>query len=135
VFFELLFELVFEILGQILFEIVLGLGWESLKHASRVERKATPVLAGVGHLLMGLIAGVVSLMVFGRRLTPASALPGLSLVAAPIGTGLAMHWLGGLWNEHGRDRPVLFTFRAGAVVAFGMALARFVYLELHWNPF
>lgn len=45
-FFELLFELVFEILGQILFEIVLGLGWESLKHASRVERKATPVLAG-----------------------------------------------------------------------------------------
>jgi hypothetical protein len=133
--FELLLQLLLEILGQILFEIVVGLGWESLKHSLRGERKATPVLAGVGHLLMGLIAGVVSLMVFGRRLTPTSVFPGLSLVAAPIGTGLAMHGLGEFWNQRGRDRPVLFTFRAGAIFAFGMALVRFVYLELHWRPF
>jgi hypothetical protein len=133
--FELLLQLLLEILGQILFEIVAGLGWESLKHSVRGERRATPVLAGFGHLLMGLIAGVVSLIVFGRRLTPASAVPGLSLVAAPIGTGLAMHELGEFWNQRRRDRPVLFTFRAGAIFAFGMALVRFVYLELHWNPF
>jgi hypothetical protein len=133
--FELLLQLVLEILGQILFEIVVGLGWESLKHSLRGERKSTPLLAGFGHLLMGLIAGVVSLIVFGRRLTPASAVPGLSLVAAPIGTGLAMHGLGEFWNQRGPERPALFTFRAGAIFAFGMALVRFVYLKLLRRPF
>jgi hypothetical protein len=129
-FFELLLQLVLEILGEILIEIVAGLGWESVKHSLRGHRKSTPFLAGFGHLLMGLIAGVVSLILFGHRLTPASGLPGLSLVAAPIGTGLAMHRLGEFWEQRGQDRPVLFTFRAGAIFAFGMALVRFVHLEL-----
>ena len=109
----------------------MGLGWESLKHSLRRERKASPLLAGLGHFLMGLAAGIVSLIVFGRRLTPPSPARGVSLIAAPIGTGAAMHRLGEFWRARGKDRPVLFTFRAGAVFAFGMALVRFVYLELY----
>lgn len=46
-----------------------------------------------------------------------------------------MQRLGDLWEERGKPRPVLFWFRAGAVFAFGMALARFVYIELDWSPF
>ena len=47
---------------------------------------------------------------------------------------MAVHWIGEFWREHGRDRPTLFSFRAGAILAFGMALVRFVYLELGWSP-
>jgi hypothetical protein len=78
---------------------------------------------------MGLVAGVLSLLLFGSRLTQRGPIPGLSLVASPLGTGLAMHWLGEFWREREKDRPALFTFRAGAIFAFGMALVRFLYFE------
>ena len=127
--FELLLQLVLEILGQILFEFATAFGFESLKDSVRREREVTPLLASFGHFLMGSMAGVVSLVLFGSRLTQRALFPGISLIASPLGTGLAMHWLGEFWRERGRDRPVLFTFRGGAVFAFGMALVRFLYLE------
>ena len=134
-FFELLFQLVLEIAGQILFEVLTSLGWESLKDSVRAERQSTPVLAGFGHLLMGLLAGLVSLLVFGTRLVPRPVIPGLSLLLSPIATGIAMHTIGAWWRERGRNRPALFSFWAGAIFAFGMALVRFLYLEIGWRPF
>jgi hypothetical protein len=74
-------------------------------------------------------------LIVRQRLTPYYPLPGLSLVLSPIATGIAMHWIGEFWSDRGRDRPALFTFGAGALFAFGMALVRFVVLELEWNPF
>jgi hypothetical protein len=130
---ELLAQLVLEIVGQVLFELAVAFGWESLKDSARRGRESTPVLAATGHLLLGLIAGVLSLFIVPHRLAPRSPLPGLSLVLSPIGTGIAMHWIGEFWREH--DRPVLFSFRAGATVAFGMALVRFVHVGLGWRLF
>lgn len=118
-----------------MFEFVAGFGWESLKDSMRRDRESKPLLAGTGHFLFGVCAGVLSLLIIGRRLAPQSPVPGLSLVLSPIGTGIAMHWIGEFWRERGRDRPALFSFRAGAIFAFGMALARFAYLELEWTPF
>ena len=54
---------------------------------------------------------------------------GVSLLLSPLGTGLAMHILGEFWSNRGKERPALFSFRAGAAFAFGMALVRFLYLE------
>jgi hypothetical protein len=84
---------------------------------------------------MGLCAGIFSLLLFGRRLIARSPIPGLSLILSPIVTGIAMDRIGEFWRERGRDRPALFSFRAGAVFAFGMALVRFVYLEVGSKPF
>jgi hypothetical protein len=109
-------------------------GWESLKDSVRRERETHPLFAGVGHFLMGLIAGIVSLLVFGSRVLARPPIPGVSLVLSPIATGIAMHYIGEFWREQGRDRPALFSFWAGAIFAFAMALVRFVYLELGWNP-
>ena len=132
--FELLFQLILEVLAQILFELATALGWESLKDSMRSERESTPLLSGIGHFLMGLCAGVGSVLVFGSRVTPRSPIPGLSLVLSPIVTGLAMDRIGESWRERGWDRPALFSFRAGAIFAFAMALVRFVYLEVGWSP-
>jgi hypothetical protein len=126
---------VLEIAGQIFFELLTSLGWEALKDSVRTERESNPLLAGFGHLLMGLLAGVISVLVFGIRLVPRPVVPGVSLVLSPIATGLAMHTIGEWWRERGRDRPALFSFWAGAIFAFGMALVRFVYLEIGWRPF
>ena len=40
-----------------------------------------------------------------------------------------------VWERRGRERPALFSFRAGAICAFGMALVRFSYFETEWLPF
>lgn len=83
---------------------------------------------------MGSFAGVLSLLLFSARFFARPQIPGLSLVLSPIATGMAMHWLGELWRSRGREAPALFSFRAGAIFAFGMSVVRFVYLELRWSP-
>jgi hypothetical protein len=133
-----LFELVLlllEIVVEVLVEFVVAFGSEALKGSVREKREASPVLAATGHLLFGIAAGVLSLLILGQRLAPAGSVPGLSLILGPIGTGIVMHWIGQRWREHGRETPALFSFRAGAIFAFGMALVRFVYLELGWLRF
>src|SRR5262245_11392720 len=132
---ELLLQILIEIVGEVIFELFVTLGWESLTESLRPERRLPPVMTALGQFLAGLCAGVVSLLTVSRRLSPDSPWPGISLFLAPLGTGLVMQRLGEIWEERGKSRPALFSFRAGAVFAFGMALARFVYIELHWRPF
>ncbi len=127
---EFLFQVVVEVIGQILFEVVFGVGSESLKHSSGREGRSHPVLAAIGHFLMGVIAGGVSLLLFNERLLSRSAFPGLSLLLSPLATGAAMHVIGARW-ENEEERPRLFSFRAGATFAFGMALVRFYYFEIY----
>ena len=105
-----------------------------MKESVRPQRQSPPLLAGLGHFLMGLCAGIVSLLVFGSRVLPRHPIPGLSLILSPIATGIAMHRIGEFWRERGEARPALFTFWAGAIFAFAMALVRFVYLEIGWTP-
>ena len=125
---EFVFQALLEVVGQILFELIFGVGSESLKNAARPIRRSHPVLAGIGHFMMGLLAGGISLLIFGERLMARSTLPGLSLLVSPLLTGAAMHVIGARW-EREEDRPALFSFRAGAVFAFGMALVRYFYFE------
>ena len=133
-FLELLVQLAVEIVGQLVFEFLLALGWESLTDSLRRERESTPVLAALWHFLLGLFAGVISVIIIPRRLAPHSPLPGVSLILSPLGTGAIMHLIGEFWHDR-RNRPTLFSFRAGATFAFGMALVRFVYVELGWRLF
>jgi presenilin-like A22 family membrane protease len=115
-------------LWQILFEVATELGWESVKASVRRERDVPPLLADIGHFVLGSIAGAVSLLLFGR-LFARGPLPGISLLLSPLGTGLAMHVLGEFWRNRGREASGLMTFRGGAIFAFGMALVRFLSLE------
>lgn len=117
-------------IAQIVSELAWALGWESLKDATRRESEAHPVLAAIGHFLMGVCAGLLSLWVVSKRLTPNAPIPGLSLLLSPLATGFTMHLIGEYWRERGWDRPTMFTFRAGAIFAFGMSLVRFISFEL-----
>jgi hypothetical protein len=129
VLFEFLVALLWEILLQIVFNFVADLGIESLRHAARREGKAHPIWAAFGHFFMGLIAGALSLLVVRHRMAAPYLFPGLSLILAPLGNGVAMHTLGEWWRRRGRPAPVLFTFRAGVLFAGGMQLMRVLYFR------
>jgi hypothetical protein len=96
-------------------------------------RDSSPVLAAVGHLLAGVAAGALSVLILPRRVAPHAPFAGLSLVVSPIGTGLVMQWIGELTGRGPSNRPALFSFRTGAIFAFGMSLVRFVYIERGWR--
>jgi len=114
---------------QLVFEIATALGWESLRAAVGKSRRPPGVLAAVGLVLMGGLSGVLSVLAFGRRLTPAGGVPGASLVLAPLGTGIVMGWLGRRWRRRGQTPPPMFTFVGGATFAAAMAIVRFMWIE------
>jgi len=87
------------------------------------------MLAAMGHLLLGALAGAASLAVIPHRLVPSSPLPGLSLVLSPLGNGIVMQAIGRWWDTRPDDRPALFTFTAGAIFAFAMALVRVLWFR------
>jgi hypothetical protein len=124
---------VFQILGEVLIELLTVFGWRSIADAIRPERHAHPVLATIGQFVLGMVAGILSLLIVRRRIVGPSPVPGLSLILSPIGTGIAMHLLGKLWPPAWGEKPGLMSFWAGAIFAFGMVLVRFVYLEDPWQ--
>ena len=127
--FELLIQLVIDVIGQLLVEGLFELGLESLVGGEWPERGSSPFVSAVRHLLLGAFTGAISLFVLPHRLVPYSPVPGLSLILSPLGNGIVMHLIGRRWNDRPSDRPALFTFGAGFLFGFGMALVRFVWLR------
>jgi len=127
---EFLVELVIDIFGdilfQVVFEVVAEFGLESLINLLRPRKATNPVLAFLGLLFLGGVIGVLSGWIFPHRLFHPSPWPGLSLILAPIGTGLAMHLFGCRRNRRGGHPTFLASFWGGTAFAFGMALPRFL---------
>ena len=123
---ELLVEAVFDVFLQVLCELALELGWESMTHALGKEKKANPLLAGLGIVVMGAGLGLIGGWVFPHRVIKPSSLPGLSLVLTPLGTGTIMQVFGSWRRRRGGEPSCLATFWGGALFAFSMALVRWL---------
>ena len=131
--FELIVQLILEVVSQVVFELAASLGWASLRDGMRSERTSHPVLAPIGQFLLGVFAGILSLLIVSHRIWSSSPLPGISLLVSPMWTGVVMYSLGNMWPESRGEKPGLFSFWGGATFAFGMALTRFIYIEDPWQ--
>src|SRR5438309_1743262 len=107
-------EFFFEVVVQVLFELAAEVIW---------RRKGTDAGSMLLLGIAGAVGGWISVLVFPRRLIGVRvAVPGLSLVAAPLATGFVMRAVG-IWMRGRRWMASgLATFLGGAVFAFGMAL-------------
>jgi hypothetical protein len=132
---ELLLELVVEVGLELVFEVGAAIGWSAFEQSISDEDQSHKILGPLGLVLIGTIAGGISLLVYSRRLTPFRGFYGASLLVAPLGTGLIMEALGILWVSRGNVRMALFTFKGGFLFALGMALVRFAYLAMGWRMF
>jgi hypothetical protein len=126
---ELLLEFLLEVALQLAFEVCVSLGWTALTKSMSDEHRAHRILGPLGHFLIGIIAGGVSLLVYSHRVVRFSFVPGASLLLAPLATGTIMEGIGRLLLDRGYVRLALFTFKGGFWFAFGMALLRFAYVE------
>jgi hypothetical protein len=119
-----LWEIVLQVAGEILIE----LGFSSVSESFRQRSRAHPVLAGIGILVLGGVAGGITRFIWPGRIFQPGPVPGLSLVVSPLVTGLIMDRYGEWREGRGSSRSYIATFWGGALFAFGMALTRFV-----WN--
>lgn len=118
--------MLFELILEVVVEIIFAFGGEGLVHSMRKERYANPLLAALGYALLGGLAGALGLLILPQRVFPIVGVRGISLILAPIATGLLMKTYGDFRRRHGHTTSGLATFWGGAIFAFSMALVRFL---------
>jgi hypothetical protein len=117
-FLEILVEAVFEMLGEI--------GLRSLTEPLRRSRPINPLLAAIGYLLYGAIAGGLSLLL-PRIFTAPWWLRLTNVIITPVACGFIMAKLGQIRERRG-DRPLrIDTFMYGYLFALAMAIVRYIW--------
>lgn len=118
--FAFLFEILFEILGEGILEVAKA-AFGSLDTAV-----GNALFDAFAWFVVGALLGLLSGVALSERLLPRPRMPGLSLVAGPLASGLAMREWGSFRRGQGHATGSLATFHGGAAFALGMALGRFV---------
>jgi hypothetical protein len=126
---EILLEFFGETLLQLVFQVLAEVGMHSF-HGMRdhdgTRPAVDPWLAGVGYLLLGTVAGGISLWIKPDLFLASSTLRLLNLVATPLAAGLVTVALGA-WRRR-RDQALirLDRFVYGFIFAFGMGATRYI---------
>jgi len=85
-----------------------------------------PVLGALAYAGSGAAAGVLSLIPFPAHFVHSPRFHGISLLVAPLLTGLVMSTVGSFLRKKGKVVVRIESFGYGFVFAFGMALVRFL---------
>ena len=126
-FFEILFQFLAEILIQIVGEFLVDFGLRSLMDRHTARRH--PVLGFLGSVVLGVIAGLISLLLFKHQILHGPALRMTALVLVPPLVGWAMSAFGKWQAKRGGERAGLERFLNGFGFAFAMSLIRFTFAK------
>jgi len=121
-----LLEIFGEVLLQGLFELIAELGFQSLGEPFKRRGPVNPLLAAIGYLLYGAIAGGLSLLLPKMFVVP-NMWRLANLIVTPLICGYAMAALGRFRTRRGSEALRLDTFSYGYLFALGMAVVRYVW--------
>jgi hypothetical protein len=122
---EILLELVVPLFAEFLAELAL----HELRRLPWMQKTGRVVLTAIIYFGVGLIAGVISLLIFPKAFARSSTLPGISLVITPILGGLLMSYIAWLRVRTWDWTIRLETFAYGFLFAFAMTWLRFLFTE------
>ncbi len=123
--FEILFQFLAELLIQCLGELLVNFGARSLVDGNTARRH--PIVCLFGNVVLGLIAGAISVLIFRRHFIASESLrvAALFVVAGLAGWGMSAF---GKWQEkQGGVRAGLERFWNGFAFAFAMGSVRFFF--------
>ncbi|GFO65471.1 hypothetical protein M1B72_17080 [Geomonas paludis] len=123
--FELIFGLLWELFANIIFQLLVELGLRSLVEPFRKSDRMHPVFAFIGSILLGSLAGVVSLWIAPNHIVHSKHLQGYGLLFVPLLCGVTMAGLRQLKESKGRQVFFLDSFTYGYTFALFMSLVRF----------
>lgn len=125
---EFIFEIIFQFLGEILlqlgFEFFAELGVHSL--ADTVKRPKNPVLSTIGFVLLGAMAGGISLLIFPTSPISNPAFRKINLLVTPVAVGGVMMLIGRQRDKWGQNLVRLDRFGYAFVFALAMAIIRYL---------
>ncbi len=128
---ELLFEVVFQFFGELLlqmfFQMLAELGFHSVR--DRMKRKRNPVLSTIGFILLGAVAGGLSLLIFPHAAIADRDLRLANLLVTPVLIGAAMMLVGRIRQKKGQNLVRLDRFGYAFAFAFAMAMVRFIWAD------
>ncbi len=128
---ELIIELLFNFLGEFLIqflgELLIDYGLRSLVDGQSARRH--PILSFVANVVLGLIVGGLSLLVFDHHLLQATWARVALLVILPPLAGWMMSAFGRWQERHGGERASLERFWNGFAFALAMGLVRFFWAK------
>jgi len=119
-------ELLFEVLFQIVLEAIVALVVRSLQNVFDESNRVNPLLATVGHLLLGVAFGIASVLAYPHPLFHPSRFHGISLLISPLITGLLMSQVGLALRRRGKQSVRIESFGYGFAFALGWAMIRFI---------
>lgn len=125
---EFIFEIILQFLGELLlqmvFELLVELGFHSIADTAKKPRNA--VLSSIGFILLGAVAGGVSMLIFPTSLIHSANLRAINLFATPFAIGAIMMLIGKVRDRKGQTLVKLDRFGYAFAFAFSMSLVRFV---------
>lgn len=121
---DFLFEILLQLLLELIGELLIGLGWESLRAERPSPKPPDEILGMFGCLIAGSVLGAFSGVVLPWRLSrnDGISLLGVFLNAFVFGTLMSVY--GSRRERAGKHRTSLSTFWGGTAFAFGVAGAR-----------
>ena len=124
-FLEIFLEAAFEFAAEFLGALVL----RGLAEVFDTSDLKNPLLASIGYVFLGGVAGGLSLLFFPHPLVHPSRVPGLTVVISPVLAGLGMSLVGSTLRKRNKKAVQIESFGYGFAFAFGMAVVRFFFTK------
>jgi hypothetical protein len=121
---EIILSFLWEIFSNLLVQFLLELGLRSLVEPFRKSEDRHPVLAFIGCILLGTVAGYLSLFFLPYQLFHAKHLQGYSLFFVPLTCGISMAGLRKLRQRQEKQLVFMDSFTYGYTFAFFMTFVR-----------
>lgn len=125
---ELILEVILQFVGELLLQIIgealFELGLHSIAEAIKRPLTGNAWLASLGYVLMGSIAGGISLLIFPASIIHSAAIRWVNLLLTPIFAGMAMVAIGSWRARRGQELVRINRFAYGFLFALSMALIR-----------
>jgi len=89
-----IFDLLFEALTEIALAAIVASAYRAARRFRVTARRGSPVFATVILIMVGLVLGFLSILLFPHPLVHPSEMHGISLLISPFLTGMAMAAIG-----------------------------------------
>jgi hypothetical protein len=121
---EAILEFLGEFLLQVAIQLLVDLGFHVVVEPFR--KTPNPLVAAVGHFVLGALAGALSLWLVPAHLVPV-AWRAANLAFTPLAVGFMMLIIGSLRSKQGLSVLRIERFVYGYLFALGVAIARFYF--------
>jgi hypothetical protein len=128
-FFAAILEVIAEALLEVFGELLISLLARTIGKLLAAIFEPGPLGTAVVVMLLGVVSGACSVVVFPHPLVHPSKVHGISLIVSPVIAGLVMSQVGRFLRNRGKRTIQLESFVYGFTFAFAMAVVRLLFVR------